>query len=192
MGFAKAQNMDEVLANMPADIVLMLSEDNRTMLLVDTASRVVPTVLGEIEKVAGGSDFIELKTSDKGTTQIKKLVKDNDSYIIGVIKTVCAPACDSNIRFYDSDWQEIEQSDVLPQVNRYQFFSDITPDQYSERFYSLPDIYPVKASFSKSNDLVLKLDLENYLSKKQLSDVNEAHNVKELIFKWDSTSFKIN
>ena len=190
LAYANAQSMDEILANMPDDIIPMLSQDNRTMLLVDSASRVVPTMLGEIEKVESGNDFIELRTSATGTTQIKKLLKNDSSFIIGVIKTVCAPACDSNIRFYDSDWEEIEQSEILPKINRYQFFSDLSADQYDKVFYSLPDLYPVMASFNKSSELVLKLDLDNYLSKAQLKEINEVHSIRELTFKWDSDSFR--
>ena len=44
-----------------------------------------------------------------------KLLSINDSTkVICVVATVCAPACDSHVKFYTTDWKELVASSYLP------------------------------------------------------------------------------
>ena len=83
-----SQKIDDVFKTMPNSVLPGLSESNRTMFLVDTGKTVIPYSLGKIEKLAYTPDFLKIKTSDIGTTQIKLLPLINDTKIICVIKTV--------------------------------------------------------------------------------------------------------
>jgi hypothetical protein len=80
-----------------------VSEGNKTMLLVDSGKTTVPYALGEIKKLEQSSDYLKIKTSDAGTTQLKMLPVAKDSSIVCIIKTVCAEACDSHISFYTTN-----------------------------------------------------------------------------------------
>lgn len=190
-GLSYSQNIDSVILDMPENIIPALSVDNRTMLLVDSTARVIPTVFGEVEKLTYRDDYLKVKTSDVGTAQIKTLDTKNDTYIVCVIKTVCAPACDSDIKFYDSEWEEIDKSTLLPSMTVESFIT-FKDNQKHQTIYKslLPDICLIDARFDDTGKLVLKLDVENYLSGEDLEKFNQTFELKELTLKWDSVYFK--
>ena len=190
-GLSYSQNIDSVILDMPENIIPALSVDNRTMLLVDSTSRVIPTVFGEIEKVTYRDDFMKVKTSNVGTTQIKTLETQNDDYIVCVIKTVCASACDSDIKFYDSEWEEIDKSTLLPSMT-VESFVTFKDNQNHQDIYKnlLPDICLIDAQFDNVGNIIFKLDVRNYLSGEDLEKFNQTFELKDLTLKWDSVSFK--
>lgn len=190
-GLSYSQNIDSVILDMPENIIPALSVDNRTMLLVDSTARVIPTVFGEVEKLTYRDDYLKVKTSDVGTAQIKTLDTKNDTYIVCVIKTVCAPACDSDIKFYDSEWEEIDKSTLLPSMTVESFIT-FKDNQKHQTIYKslLPDICLIDARFDDTGKLVLKLDVENYLSGEDLEKFNQTFELKDLTLKWDSVYFK--
>ncbi len=190
-GLSYSQNIDSVILDMPENIIPALSVDNRTMLLVDSTARVIPTVFGEVEKLTYRDDYLKVKTSDVGTAQIKTLDTKNDTYIVCVIKTVCAPACDSDIKFYDSEWEEIDKSTLLPSMTVESFIT-FKDNQKHQTIYKslLPDICLIDARFDNTGKLVLKLDVENYLSGEDLEKFNQTFELKDLTLKWDSVYFK--
>lgn len=187
-----SQNINNVFKSMPEHILPGFSEDNRTMLLVDTGTTVIPYSLGKIEKLNHTSDYLKLKTSNVGTTQIKILTTDDKNFVICVIKTVCSKACDSNISFYNADWQQVETKQYLPELSPDIFFNAETKKSEKYNFaVSLPDIYPVWAEFvENSNDLALTLDYKNYLSEAQLPEIESYIKNTTYILKWDKHSFK--
>lgn len=186
------QKIDDVFKTMPNSILPGLSDGNRTMLLVDTGKTVIPYSLGEIEKLAYAPDFLKIKTSGIGSTQLKLLPLINDTQIICVIRTVCGKACDSNIRFYSTDWKELEAKTLLSHISAASFFDSSKKDSENYKFaLSLPDIYPVSAEFENGSDsLTLKLDLENYLSDEQLAEIRPFIKNETITLNWNNISFK--
>lgn len=186
------QKIDDVFKTMPNSILPGLSDGNRTMLLVDTGKTVIPYSLGEIEKLAYAPDFLKIKTSGIGSTQLKLLPLINDTQIICVIRTVCGKACDSNIRFYSTDWKELEAKTLLSHISAASFFDSSKKDSNNYKFaLSLPDIYPVSAEFENGSDsLTLKLDLENYLSDEQLAEIRPFIKNETITLNWNNISFK--
>ena len=186
------QKIDDVFKTMPNSILPGLSDGNRTMLLVDTGKTVIPYSLGEIEKLAYAPDFLKIKTSGIGSTQLKLLPLINDTQIICVIRTVCGKACDSNIRFYSTDWKELEAKTLLSHISAASFFDSSKKDSENYKFaLSLPDIYPVSAEFENgSNALTLKLDLEGYLSDEQLAEVKPFIKSETITLNWNNISFR--
>lgn len=189
---AFSQKIDDVFKTMPNSILPGLSEGNRTMFLVDTGKTVIPYPLGEIEKLAYSPNFLKMKTSEIGTTQIKLLPLINDTQIICVIKTVCGNACDSNIKFYSTDWKELDANTLLPRISAESFLDESKKDTDNYKFaVSLPDIYPISAEFENgSNTLILKLDFKKYLSNEQLAEIKPFIKSETLTLNWNNTSFK--
>jgi len=188
---AFSQKIDDVFKTMPNNIVPGLSDGNRTMLLVDTGKTIIPYPLGEIEKLAYSPDFLKIKTSEIGTTQIKLLPLINDTQIICVVKTVCGNACDSHIKFYSTDWKELDANLLLPDISAESFLDSSKKDTDNYKFaVSLPDIYPISAEFENgSNTLKLKLDLTKYLSNEQLAEIKPFIKSETITLTWN-TSFR--
>ncbi|OPZ28686.1 MAG: hypothetical protein BWZ00_01245 [Bacteroidetes bacterium ADurb.BinA174] len=189
---AFSQKIDDVFKTMPNNIVPGLSDGNRTMLLVDTGKTIIPYPLGEIEKLAYSPDFLKIKTSEIGTTQIKLLPLINDTQIICVVKTVCGNACDSHIKFYSTDWKELDANLLLPDISAESFLDSSKKDTDNYKFaVSLPDIYPISAEFENgSNTLKLKLDLTKYLSNEQLAEIKPFIKSETITLTWNNTSFR--
>lgn len=186
------QKIDDVFKTMPNAILPGLSVSNRTMLLLDTGKTVIPYSLGKMEKLAYSSDFLKIKTSEIGTTQLKLLPLIDDTYIICVIKTVCGKACDNNIRFYSTDWKELEAKTFLSHIPVASFFDSSKKNSENYKFaLSLLDIYPISAEFENgSNALTLRLDLEGYLSDEQLAKIKPFIKSETITLNWNNMFFR--
>lgn len=189
---AFSQKINEVFKTMPNHILLGLSEGNRTMMLVDTGKVIIPSEMGNFEKLKQTNDYLKIKTSEIGTTQIKLLPQTDTTQVICVIKTVCGSACDSHIRFYTSDWTELDSDKFMPKISIDKFFDSSKKDSENYKFaVSLPDIYPISAEFENgSNALTLKLDLQNHLSDEQINEIKPFIKSETITLNWDNTSFR--
>lgn len=115
--FSYGQTINELFKSMPSQYLPAFSEANKTMLLVDSSLSVIPYSLGQIERLEYTDTFLSLKTSEVGTMQIKILPLVNNTNIVVLIKTVCSNnVCDSDIRFFTNEWQEIQKSNILPAI----------------------------------------------------------------------------
>ncbi len=187
-----AQKINDVFKTMPSHILPGLSEGNRTMLLVNTGTTVITYDMGKFEKQIHTDSYLKIKTSEAGFTQIKLLPLVNNTQIICVIKTVCGNACDSHIRFYSTNWEEINGDTLLPDTSPEKFFDPAKKGTDKYKFaVSLPDIYPVWAEFVNGSDMLsLTLDYKKYLSESQLREIEPYIKSETITLKWDNTSFK--
>lgn len=116
--FAQAQLIDNVFINkIPNNILPTLSKDIRTDVLKnyyagqqDTTRNIFQNDVFVLD-YDSVSNYISIQTAENAHFEMKlfptKQKMDSTSYVIGIITTVCAPACSSYIRFYDSNWNRI-------------------------------------------------------------------------------------
>lgn len=190
MGYG--QKMSNVFKIMPDDILPGFSEANKTMLLVDTGLKVIPYPLGKIEKIKYTDSYLHLKTSDIGTLQVKLLPLVNNTKIICVIKTVCGKACDSNIQFYSTNWEKIEENTLLPPLSAASFFDPLNKgsDDYNYAL-SLLDMEPISATFlNGSDDLTFTLNYASYVSKENIEKIKPFIKQDFITLQWTKTSFQ--
>ncbi len=187
-----SQTIGSLFQSMPADILPGVSEDNKTMLLVDTGKTTVPYTFGEISKIRQSSDYLEIRSSDIGITQLKLLPVGQDSVIVCVIKTVCGDVCDSNISFYTTDWRKLEKSTFLPSISAENFFDSSKKETENYKYaVSLPDIYPISAAFGDTgNDMTLTFNYKRHLSDDLIAEIKPFLRGDSIILKWDNHSFK--
>lgn len=186
------QKIDDVFKTMPDEFLPAFSEANKTMLLVDTSLSVIPYPLGEIEKLEYTDTFLSVKTSEVGTLQLKILPLVNNTEIIALIKTVCAKKmCDSNIRFFSNEWDEIDKSSILPKIPPHAFFDPTKlGDPEFKWAASHIDIYPLSYQFMKgSDDLEVKFDIKEYLSPNDFQKVASYIKTETLNLSWNKSMF---
>ena len=198
VGFlAYAQDVSSVVRSMPDDLILKIDVGQKELLLdnsPDTSKVVVKNLLnGDVERLGFSNDYILLKTSDVGTLEIKLLPLINNSYIVGVIRTVCGAACDSQIEFYTTDWKSLNSSDLFPLVDK-DFFIKADADRNSQEFknaYSALNMTPIQLSFSLADqNVTTQYDIKKYLSEDDYKQI-EPYLVKDpKVLKWDKISFK--
>ena len=185
------QTMDELFKTMPDELLPAFSEENKTMLLVDSSLLVIPYALGEIERLDYSDTFLSLKTSKVGTMQKKILPLVNKTQIIALIKTVCSSVCDSDIRFFTNEWEEIEKSNLLPTIPPHIFFDEKELNTPEFKWaVSQIDIFPLQFEFKDGgNDLQIKFDIVNHLSSQDSLKI-KPYLVKETIdLLWNKSTF---
>jgi len=190
--FGYGQTVGDLFRSMPSGLLPGVSEDNKTMLLVDTGQTVVPYAMGEIQKIREGKDFLQLRTSAIGSTQLKMLPVTGDSMIVCLIKTVCGDICDSNISFYTTNWEILQKEQFLPVVSAEIFFDSSLKERENYKYaVSLPDIYPLSAEFNESgSDLTLKFNYRERLSDEQIAEIQPYLKSDSIILKWNNATFR--
>src|SRR5690554_1617129 len=87
--YGYGQSFGDLFISMPSHLLPGVSEENKTLLLADTGKTKVPYALGEVHKIRQSPDYLMIRTSAIGTTQMKMLPVAEDSLIVCLIKTVC-------------------------------------------------------------------------------------------------------
>src|SRR5690554_5367525 len=186
------QTIGDLFRSMPSGLLPGVSENNKTMLLVDTGKTVVPYAMGEVQKLRQSNDFLQIRTSAVGTTQLKMLPVAEDSVIVCLIKTVCGDICDSNITFYTTDWEILQKKQFMPLVAAENFFDSSQKEANNYKYaLSLPDIYPISAEFSDgSSDLTLRFNYREYLNDDQIAEIQPYLKSDSIILKWNNVTFR--
>ena len=193
--FSFGQTMNELFKTMPNEYLPAFSEANKTMLLVDSSLSVIPYPLGEIERLEYSDTFLSLKTSDVGTMQIKILPLVNKTQVIALIKTVCSSnVCDSDIRFFTNEWEEIQKSSLLPVIPPLKFFDETKMDTPEFKWaVSQIDMYPLQYQFKNgSNDLQAKLNINAHLSTQDSIKVAPFLITDSIDLSWNKSTFVFN
>jgi len=200
VSLASAQNIIEVINAMPNNVIVNLDTAQKDLLISnpeDTAKLTVSLApYGELKRLAMTGDYIAVKTSDAGTTQIKILPLINDSKIICVVKTICSSqgdVCDSQMQFYTTKWMPINGTDLFPKKDKAWFIKPDT-DKNSQDFinaYAQVDMDPMEITLSPT-DLSLKVDfsIKGYLSEEDYKKIQPYLIEKPKVFNWDKISFK--
>ena len=190
--YSSGQTIGELFKSMPSDYLPAFSEANKTMLLVDSSLSVIPYPLGEIERLEYTDTFLSLKTSEVGTMQIKILPLVNNTQIVALIKTVCSSnVCDSDIRFFTNEWEEIQKSNILPTIPPSMFFNETKRDTPGFKWaVSQIDIYPLQLQFKDGgNNLQATFNIKKHLSQQDAMKI-EPYLAKETIdLTWNKSTF---
>jgi len=191
-----AQNVSSVFGNMPKDLILLVDSTLRQNLMDfhknGISDNIKDKLDGKITLNRLNDDFMEL-ISGNFSIQIALLKLVNDSKIICLIQTVCAPVCDSRLSFYTIDWKLLNPSDFILPVNFLWFIKDDI-DKTGEDFMNV----------SKSLDLDLmqfRIDPEKfeltqtyttpqYLSKEDREVLEPFLKREPKVFVWEKMGFK--
>ena len=120
MAGARAQLAKVCFTNMPDSICPLLTAVNRADFIDFLESKMKAEVTnrlgGKSEMTHLSADYIRIKMTDQSTWQMKLLPLNDSTKVICTIRTACAPACDSSLRFYATDWKPLPSADFLPQL----------------------------------------------------------------------------
>lgn len=193
----QAQNISPLVIAMPDDMLIGVTLDQRKLLIApenDTTAISVVNAMGDtVTRLGFSEDFISLQTSKIGNLQVKLLPLVNNTQIIGVITTVCGPACDSKINFYTTDWEPLTQTDLFPQISKDNFIKNGV-DRTAEGFqnaYATLDMTPVKLDFSAIGQNVTAIyDIKKYLSKQDYEQLLPFLKDAPVTYTWDKFAYK--
>ena len=111
----------------------------------------------------------------------------NDSKIICCIKTICAPACDSQLAFFTSNWKPLDANDIIIPVAAGWFFKNETIPAIDD----FPDFDLMQYTFIPDRqELVQTYNSPEYLSKEAKEKIEPLLKKASKVYKWKKNGFK--
>ena len=157
---AGAQDMRTVFVAMPDSVAPLLTQVNREDCIdfLDSGMKAVVTnrcgKQSELEALT--ADYARMKMTDASVWEMKLLTVDDSTRVVCVVRTVCAEAADSDVRFYTADWaRSLPASRFLRMPAKEEFFLPkevLTDEEQVAR--KMASLCCVKASLSAENDSV--------------------------------------
>lgn len=151
----QAQEAKTYFKNMPDSLSPLLTSVNRADFIDFLDSKMKAEVSnsfgGKSEMTELTSDYIRVKLTPQSTWEMKLLPVNDSTKVICTVSTVCAPACDSHVNFYTTDWKEVSASAYLPALPIMKDFIVEAPDTV--------DIYKYQEACRQADMLLMKADL---------------------------------
>ncbi|MBQ8271303.1 MAG: DUF3256 family protein [Bacteroidaceae bacterium] len=186
-GSVVAQNMRTLFLNAPDSIMPLLTYNNRADCIdfIDAGmrARVTNRLDGYSELLSISDDYMELRSTDSSTMQMKLLPLGNDT-VVAVVRTVCAEACDSRLTFYNRDWtMAASPAFVRPAVEEFFVATDSLPSLLARC-----DIYLVQLRLSTAdNSLRAEYTMPHYMSEEDSALV--APKLQPIVYRWQGGAF---
>jgi hypothetical protein len=130
-----AQTIEDWYVNMPDFLNPTLSKQNRLELLeyhkAHQSNSTVNRIGNQAHLLALDSlnNRILVRNTPSSTFEMKAFKLGNNTTAIGIIRTICAPVCLSNIEFYDTAWNQIPLQFTVPKAIEWITKNDIPTDK---------------------------------------------------------------
>ena len=187
----KAQEMRKIFVEMPDSIIPLLTQSNRAdcvdFIDAKMRARVTNRLDGHSELLELTPDYLNIKLTSHTSMQMKLLPCLSGDTIICMINTVCAEACDSRIRFYTKEWQQINPPTELfkkPMIK--DFF---TAGDSLEKILQISDIYLVGLTLSPSGTTMqANYTMPAYMSRNDSIFVTKS--IHPIEYRWTGKAFE--
>ena len=192
-----AQNMKSVFIAMPDSITPLLSQVNKEdcvdFLDSNMKAEVTNRFEGKTEMKVLTDDYVLMQTTPGSTLEMKLLPVNDSTKVVCMVKTVCASACDSEIRFYASDWsKELSKDDFLqqPDVETFYLPQDSVTEEYT-LIRKKADMHLMKASLSKDDaSLTFIYTTPEYMNKEDKEKLLPYLKKEPIVLQWQDGKFR--
>ena len=192
-----AQNMKSVFIAMPDSIAPLLSQVNKEdcvdFLDSNMKAEVTNRFGGKAEMKVLTDDYVLMQTTPGSTLEMKLLPVNDSTKVVCMVKTVCASACDSEIRFYASDWsKELSMDDFLqrPDVEAFYLPQDSITEEYTLT-RKKADMDLMKASLSKDDaSLTFIYTTPEYMNKEDKEKLLPSLRKEPIVLQWQDGKFR--
>lgn len=192
-----AQEMKQLFINLPDSIAPLLTKVNRE----DCVDFLDSNMKAEVKNRFGNPSELKLLTADylllqmtaQSTLQLKLLPLNDSVKVVCAIFTACAPACDSDIRFYTTDWKGLNRADFLSLPAVDYFFVDAKSKE--ESFLTLKkelDMELFQATFSlDKQELLFQYTTPDYLVKEEREKLLPYLIPTGVVYLWQDGKFHL-
>jgi hypothetical protein len=193
---AQAQDMMKArFVAMPDSLLPLMTKVNREdcvdFLESQMQAKVKNRFGGQTEMTALTQDYLRIEMTAYSTVEMKLLPMNDSTVVTCVVTTVDGPAPDSQIRFYDAQWQELptERYLVMPVEDAfYQPLDTLTDDNV--RIRSKADIYLVKASLSPDDcTLTFTYTTPQYMAKEDREALAPLLSTEPVVYEFKENYF---
>lgn len=194
---ANAQQAKQYFVSMPDTILPLLTEINRADCIdfLESNMRAIVTnrLDGKSEMTTLTDNYIEIKLSEQSSWQMKVLALNDSTQVLCTVFTACAPACDSHIKFYTTQWESLSLADYIQTMPT---LSDYLP-QLNETDYDIQTLNAVKQAdlllikmqlSADDNTLVCSFDTPQYMEKSAAQKLTPLLQ-KPIVYNWNSGKF---
>lgn len=192
-----AKSLNELWVSMPDSLMPMVNKSQRIEFLDLKNLGVkaeVDNLLGEscqLDSVT--SDYLKLTTSPSSLYEMRLLPQTSGDSLLCIVRTFSAPEKESELKFYNQEWKELEGTSLLPSnLSDVSLYMQAKPDTMSlERHHELqamiePQMFHLTWS-EDGNELVSQLSLP-LLGKEEKAQMLAL--LMQRKFKWDGEKFK--
>lgn len=194
---ADAQQAKQYFVSMPDTILPLLTEINRADCIdfLESNMRAIVTnrLDGKSEMTKLTDNYIEIKLSEQSSWQMKVLALNDSTQVICTVFTACAPACDSHIKFYTTQWESLSLADyvqTMPTLNDYlPQLNETDYDIQTLNAVKQADLLLIKMQLSADdNTLVCSFDTPQYMEKSAAQKLTPLLQ-KPIVYNWNSGKF---
>jgi hypothetical protein len=192
----QAQTAEKVFAALPESLSLTWTETNRLELIELYKAGLTASV----ENQLGDSCFLTCMTNDyiriqesKSALEIIVLPMINESKVICLVHTVCAPLCDSRLDFYTVNWKKLNGDVFITPAGKAQFIKDgVNLDEQKVRNALIPlDISLIQFHYNPDTcELLQYYNTPQYLSDDDREKAALYLKDTPVVFKWNQTRFE--
>ena len=192
-----AQDMKSVFISMPDSITPLLTKVNKE----DCVDFLDSNMKAEVSTRFGGTaemkvltdDYVLMQTTPTSSLEMKLFPVNDSVKVVCMVRTVCASACDSRIRFYASDWsKQLRTEDFLQVPSGESFFLPV--DSLTDEALVIrkkADMHLLKASLSKDDaSLTFIYTTPEYLNKEDREKLLPHLRQEPVILKWENGKFR--
>ena len=194
---AFAQNMKTVFVAMPDSVTPLLTKINREdcidFLDSQMKAEVTNRLGGKTEMKVLTEDYVFLQMTPNSTLEMKLLPVNDSTKVLCMVKTVCASTCNSEIKFYASDWsKELDAGDFLSKPSPDAFFlPDDTLSEEDALIRKKADMHLMKASLSKDDtSLAFVYTTPDYLNKEDKEKLLLHLRKEPVVLRWSNRRFE--
>ncbi len=185
----------ESFTKMPDSLILTL-EENRRLDLVDLfragQMATAPNRLGGVSTLTQLQDStLSLNLSAQSRLSMRLLPYREKESLLAFVNTACAPACDSRIRFFTSDWKELPASKHIRHITLDEFlqFPDSLPIFEQKELRQQVNIRLLEYTFTVTGDLQVSPSWEEYLDEETFKSI-QPYLCDSITLRWDGERFK--
>lgn len=196
----RAQEARTCFVNMPDSLNLLLTAVNRADFVdfLDSGMKAEVTnrLGGKSEMTTLTPDYIHVRMTEKSSWEMKMLPVNDSTKVICTVSTVCAPVCDSHIRFYTTGWKELPTADYLPSLPGQADFIGARPDTIDvyeyEKVCRQADLLLVKMSLSAEEPvLCFSYTTPDYMEKEAAEKLKSFLHRPIIRYVWRHASFVV-
>ncbi len=189
---ANAQDINTLFIGMPDSISPLLTKVNRQdfadFLASDMKAEVKNRFGGNSEMLELTNDYLKINTTSVSSEEMKLLPVNDSVKVICLVRTFKAPAADSDIKFYSTDWKELPSEKFLkfPEQNDFYITS---PDSIGD-VANKADMSLIKAELSLSDNIIsFYFTTPDYLDKESAEELKKYVSDKPLVYRWREGRF---
>jgi hypothetical protein len=184
---ADAQTIKDTFVSFPESMLAPLNTNNRLDLIdmhLAGQEAVVKNALGNDVFLRNFTEDYLYIQSGNLTVELFFLTLVNESKLIGVIQTVCAPVCDSRLEFYTLNWKKLDTESFISLVDKFWFLEE------NQDFTAL-DISLMEFHYDAEKQLLSQTyNTPSYLNREDKEKTDLFIRKKNKEYEWNGIRFK--